>query len=315
MKKLIIALTVLIGTANAQKDIKIQLTPLYNGVPAQLNYTYNDVNNVAFKLTRVQFYINKFEITHDGGQTTNLGTSDNVLLSNYGITDHTIGSGNINNVESIDFKLGVDSSYNHLDPSTYPGAHPLANQTPNMHWGWSFGYKFIVIEADVDTDGDGTYETAMQCHVVGNEFVRDISLIISNSVTDANETIIGLNYDIAGWLTNVDMANFGFVHGGGTKNTEVTDNTIDYNVFSEGSATNIIAPKSFDANLSFDGTEIKFSSKENLTKIEVLDLSGKLIHTATINGSNGTLPFDAKNQLYIVRLSSNNGEFAQKLKM
>jgi len=315
MKKLIIAIALLIGTATAQKDIKIQLTPLYNGAPAQLNYTYNDVNNVAFKLTRVQFYLDQFQITHDGGQTTSLNTTDNVLLSDYPDTDHIIGNANINSVESITFNLGVNSTYNHDDPSTYSTNHPLANQSPSMHWGWSFGYKFIVLEGEVDADGDGVFETAMQAHVIGDEFERTISLNIANSITDANETIIGLNYDIAGWLSSMDLANFGVNHGGGSKNEEITDNTVDFNVFSEGTTNNIIAPTKIDANLSFNGTEVNYTSKENLNKIEILDLSGKLVYSSPINNSNGTIPFSAKNQLYIVRLSSNNGEYSQKLKM
>ena len=50
-----------------------------------------------------------------------------------------LGSHDITTLESVRFGVGR-SEHNHLDPSAYPGDHPLAPQLPSMHWGWASRY-------------------------------------------------------------------------------------------------------------------------------------------------------------------------------
>lgn len=57
---------------------------------------------------------------------------------------------------SLTALLGVDSSVNQSDPSTFELHHPLnILQANDMHWGWNPGYIFVKIEGKVDTLTNG----------------------------------------------------------------------------------------------------------------------------------------------------------------
>lgn len=56
------------------------------------------------------------------------------------------------NPASIQFGIGVPTSLNHNDPSTFPNTNPLNIAIANdMHWDWNPGYIFFKVEAKVDT--------------------------------------------------------------------------------------------------------------------------------------------------------------------
>ena len=66
------------------------------------------------------------------------------------------GYGNPDDFKNLSGFLGVDSAYNHDDPSAFPNDNPLNIMIANdMHWDWNPGYIFLKVEAKVDTLNDG----------------------------------------------------------------------------------------------------------------------------------------------------------------
>ena len=301
--------------SDAQNTVELQLYPLYNGVPLVANQTFTDVNAYQCRVTRLQFYLHDFVIEHDGGQTTNLSTSDNYVLADFNETFFMAGSGTISTVESLSFDVGVDTSLNHDDPSAYAAGHPLGNHTPSMHWGWSAGYKFLVIEMDVDTDNDGTFETGMQSHVVGDQFIKTVSPItISNSIVEQDTVKVALTYDLAKWLDGVDVSTAGSNHGGGTVNGTIMGNTDPKNVFAQGTVTDMQVIEALSANIYTAYNTLYFSSEFAIDEIEVFDLSGKRVINSPQATNSGAMPYDLAPGVYVVRLRSGDTYYSRKLK-
>lgn len=299
----------------AQNTIELQLFPKYSGQDLTLNQTYSDGNGQDFVVTRLQFFLYNFTITHDGGQTTTFNSSDSYVLANANSVSHTIGTGNITDIESISFTVGVDSTLNHDDPTQWAANHPLAPQNPSMHWGWSAGYRFLALEAEVDVDGDGNLETLMQSHVVGDEFKRTVSAInISNDVVNGNTVVVALNYDVANWMTNLDFGTFGVNHGGGVENTQIMDNTDPEAVFSEGTVTGIEQQADFNAELFVTEGQINFNADQTIETLEVFDLTGKLVFTKAVNAANGVVTSGLTAGVYIVRLRAGDQFASSTLK-
>lgn len=316
-KRVLYSLLFLANTAFSQNTIEIQLKPLYNGQPISINQLLTDANGTDFKITRMEYYLHEFAITHDGGQSTTLSTSDNYVLANANSLFYTIGTGNIVSVESIGFKVGVDTSLNHDDPSLYPMGHPLGNQTPSMHWGWAAGYRFLALEAEVDADGDGVMETLLQSHIVGDQFIKTVSPItISNSTLDGSTVKIALTYDINLWLTNVDVATAGVNHGAGAVNGTIMGNTDPMNVFAEGTITSIENNSTLDASISsISANSLSYEAPENIIRIEIFDVSGKLLISESPNQSAGTLEHNLSSGIYIIRLSSESKTLSKQIKL
>ena len=70
MKTTVLAIISLLGaTSFAQTDININFEHHFEGTPFAYGTTY-DLNGTAVSLSRVQYYLSGFEITHDGGTVT-----------------------------------------------------------------------------------------------------------------------------------------------------------------------------------------------------------------------------------------------------
>mgnify|MGYP000067756848 CR=1 FL=1 len=100
--------------------------------------------------------------------------------------------------------------------------HPLANQMPNMHWGWAAGYRFWLVEGFSDPDGDGEFDKSFQYHALGDEALRTISFETNaesvNGVLDLN-----IDFDIQKLLTPIDMTQFGIYHELYNNSQEIRD--------------------------------------------------------------------------------------------
>lgn len=79
--------------------------------------------------------------------------------------------------------LGVDSQYNHDDPSAFPNTNPLNISIANdMHWDWNPGYIFVKLEGKVDTIPDAieNFDHFAVFHVGGDNILQTISLSSMN---------------------------------------------------------------------------------------------------------------------------------------
>jgi hypothetical protein len=284
MKKTITLLTALITLvgANAQTNVNLKLNHYWNGDVFNYGQTYTDHDGRAVSITRVQYYLSDFDLTHDGAQTTNLqGT---YVLASGNITDYSLGTSTLTNLEAIDFDLGVDAATNHLDPANYNNSHPLALQNPQMHWGWTAGYRFLVIEGKVDSDDDGTPNKSFQFHVVADDsYLTPVTAITTSGTTNGTDLDINVDVNIADWVYNVNLITAGFNHGVYPVNGTLMANTNTYSVFSANIGLSLANSPKLKHNIYFDCTQAyaptiyyKIPSAKSI-KLTIIDINGKVV--------------------------------------
>ncbi|MCB0734270.1 MAG: T9SS type A sorting domain-containing protein [Flavobacteriales bacterium] len=208
MKNIVVVLLLLAGTVvHAQTNVRFNI----NHKLGDQNFAFNSASknnlNDAFKLSRLEYYISKISIIHDGGKETK---ADAYLLVDAGAsTDESIGSfNNIDSVEAIKFSVGVDPFENNSDPSKWPASHPLSPKSPSMHWGWQAGYRFVAMEGKA---GDNL-TTNFEFHALGNQNYFDIS-IPTAATKDGNDLVISLNADYTEAIRNIAVSKGLIVHG------------------------------------------------------------------------------------------------------
>jgi hypothetical protein len=284
MKKTITLLTALITLvgANAQTNVNLKLNHYWNNDVFNYGQTYTDHEGRAVSVTRVQYYLSDFDLTHDGGQSTNLPST--YVLASGNITDYSLGTATLTNLESIDFDLGVDDATNHLDPAAYTSPDPLAIQNPSMHWGWTAGYRFLVIEGKVDSNDDGTPDKTFQFHVVADDnYLTPVTAINTSGTINGTDLDINVDVNIADWVYNVNLITAGLNHGVYAVNGTVMANTNTYTVFNANIGLSLANSPKLKHNIYFDCTKAyaptiyyKIPSAKSIN-LTIVDINGKVV--------------------------------------
>jgi hypothetical protein len=169
------------------------------------------INGVAMEFTLVQFYISKVELE---GADANYDYPDNYYLVKPNSGPLELGLAGNTTANTLKFNLGIDSltnSQSEIDFAGWPADHPLAAQSPSMHWNWNSGYIFIKVEGKVDTDGDGTPDDPMAMHTGTNNLMRVIELNLGDDLNEATKELT-LTLDVAKVFDNLGIVNDHVTH-------------------------------------------------------------------------------------------------------
>jgi hypothetical protein len=199
-----------INAAFSQNKLFLELKQrLGNGPFSFISPVQGSGGNYQYKISRLDYYISEIQIIHDGGQITPIANKWLLIkmpkdsLFNLGAVP------GIQTVEGVRFSIGVDTAHNHLDPATYPAAHPLAPQNPDMHWGWSWGYRFLCIEGKLSPD----YTNIFEIHTVGDMNYQTIDPIYTGADLLPNgDRVIRLKANYAGILDGIDVSDGPIAH-------------------------------------------------------------------------------------------------------
>jgi len=185
-------------------------------------------NNKKVKLSRAEFYISEAEIHHPDGVVMPL--TDQYLLVNAKNpeAEFDLGSWPVDAAHGVTLHLGVPQSVNHLDPASYPASHPLSPQNPSMQWGWTAGYRFLVLEGKVDNNGDGVPETTFEFHNLGDALYKTLEL---TGMKEAHNGVLHLHFvlDYAQLFKNLAMTGNLIQHGSASLNVNVMNNAATQN--------------------------------------------------------------------------------------
>lgn len=209
MKKLFtLALGLCVGSAFGQSQKQVMLHVVHNigQNPCTTAEVGQNDQGDDFKLTRVQYYMHDLQLVHDNG--TNTPTNAVALVNGFNDTWVDLGLVNVDSLEALRFGIGVNGSYNHLDPSSYPSTSPLAPKNPSMHWGWTAGYRFIALEGVTGPN----FNTTFQFHGLGdrNYWMQTISTQ-GQHITDTLEITIYADYEQV--LKGIGVASGPIIHG------------------------------------------------------------------------------------------------------
>lgn len=256
----------------------------------------NNLGN-AFNVSRLEYYISKISIIHDGGSVTE-ASGVYILANASSDLSVDLGSYNVTKIEGVKFSVGVNSPQNNQDPSQWPVGHALAPKTPSMHWGWAAGYRFVAMEGKAGNNLNTGYEL----HALGNDYYYPIQIPLT-AQNIAGQLHINLNADYTKTLENINVSSGLIVHGEGAETIKLLQNFRDYVFTSDSGAKNILAtvgnvisPNALTIypNPS-NGSNVSIEITDNtvaFTAVQIADITGKVV---TEVAANGVLPIEVAN--------------------
>lgn len=283
----LIAVCIAVG-GFAQRDVYLRINHKLGGSPFQLGTQATNSLGNAFNVQRLEYYIGEITVIHDGAQTTTIPDTW-VLVDASQSTDVLLGNFPFTVLEGISFGIGVDAAHNHLDPSQYAANHPLAPQSPSMHWGWSSGYRFVAMEGRSGANLVQTYEIhALEDQ---NYFTQTLPM---GPYTASGDMIITLNADYVEALHGIDVSTGPIAHGGTGIDVTILQNFRD-RVFTDGVLTSTdapmqqasyftVAPNPSTGHLSFY-TQLDLNTK---AKFVLIDALGRELQSVSINPAGRT---------------------------
>ncbi|MAY83556.1 MAG: hypothetical protein CMP59_05410 [Flavobacteriales bacterium] len=289
MKKLLLLLSLISAFAislYSQTDIYLNIDHKLGNADYSTSEIISNEND-PYRFTRIEYYLSGFSVIHDSGQVTSIPSK--FLLINAEI-DSTfyLGNLNVNNIEGIQFFVGVDPNNNHLDPNSWPTNHPLAPKFPSMHWGWAAGYRFVAFEGQI---GAG-FNTLISIHGLGDSNYELQSHTVTP--TDLNGgKVFNLTADYLQSLTNIPVDQNLNYHGefshGSTLISNFTRNVFSENTVGLEDQEKIKLNLNVWPNPSKGQLNVRFERFTTDLKIQVSDLSGKMVYSAPVTKQNELL--------------------------
>ena len=302
---------------NAQVNTNIRIYHTLGTQLFQMNSTTQNDLTQDYQVTRIEYYLTKFSVVHDGGQITAISDDTVALIS---ATDGTfssieLGSLNITDVEAVKFHIGVYSPVNNEDPSSYPSSHPLAPKSPSMHWGWASGYRFLVYEGV----GGVNFSQVFQLHALGNNNYFETTVSAVGEMAGGN-LIIALDADYTRGVDNIDVSNGVVAHGVDLDDLTALENFRDF-VFSQSVLPLSTSTDDIESDIqwglfpnpSSDGKiVVSIDSDVTIDKILITDLLGKEV--SSVNYSNlKSVEIDiATSGIYLIQLLTNSSIVSTK---
>lgn len=281
MKSFLLAVSLVVSVcASAQKNVILTIQHKLGNQ----NFSYNltNSNNVGstFKFSRVEYYLSGFTVIHDGGQETAVSEDVYVLTDAFMNVVQSLGSLDITNVEGIKFHIGVDAPTNNEDPNQWPLNHPLAPQSPSMHWGWAAGYFFAVADG---VAGPGL-NTGFEIHSLGNvNYFEQTVTVAGENVND--NVYINIEADYLEAVKDINLNAGPIDHGAFASDQTLIENFRDH-VFSAASSSPLkIESHTAQALQVFPNPSngvFYFQTSQPAESIELFDLTGRKV-SSTFN--------------------------------
>ena len=313
----ILFLTLLLSTAIsswAQKNIFLNLTPLFGNQTFALNQTFIGNDGIAVEIQDFNYYLSDVKIFHDNGQQTNLPTSIWLVTP----TQHSLYLGYlaVEQIDSINFTIGVPKRYNTQagalaqDISTYPETHPLSFQSPSMYWGWSFGYMHMITGGKADSNNDGVPNAYFELHNLGNNNQQSVTLPTIQTTT-GSQTDLFYNCHIDRWLNQMPLSSVGVLHGETGLNQSVMQNVNTQDVFTLNPSATILENHNLFVSWKQNASEITIQGLQNqsIKNYQVFSNTGQKVLDHQVNTPSASVPLEQlQSGLYLIRTEMNNGK-------
>ncbi|SFT54998.1 Por secretion system C-terminal sorting domain-containing protein [Lishizhenia tianjinensis] len=272
------------GFANAQVDVNLLIHHTFNNQTPVMNTPGLIRNGEEIKFTRIQYYITRISVIHDGNQVTPI-SDDTVALVNvdHGLnTTIELGEVNATTLEGVKFHIGVYAPVNNENPSLQPAGHPLAPSLPNMHWGWAAGYRFAALEGVAGTN----FSQMWQLHGLGNSNYFETDEIMTGSTVINGVQTLEVHADYSGALNGLSVSQGLISHGEIGEAKKMLQNfSTDVFYPSAIASTEKVATPATEIiafpNPSTDG-HVNISSNKEMTTLYIYDAAGTLITESSI---------------------------------
>ena len=193
-------------TPSTEQNLSFHLHSKVGTHEANYDSTFLTASGRQFTVTDYRMYISNIVLIKNDG--SELPITGKVLLTNPETEEYSLGMVPVGNYKGFKFILGLDSTTNHSDPSTYASSDPLSVQTPSIHWSWNSGYIFWKVEGKVDTTvaQNGPVVVDYFYHIGMDSFKRNIDFSTEAfSVVSGQDQLVHLAFNLNEALSNVDM--------------------------------------------------------------------------------------------------------------
>ncbi|MCH2213895.1 MAG: hypothetical protein MK086_01875 [Flavobacteriales bacterium] len=149
-----------------ESKVFMTFNPRGGGEVLQLGQTHTNAMDYPYSVSLMKFFLSKIELVKDDGSAIELSDIEIIDMSeNKRSLEFTVPNGSYVGVR---YDLGVPADMNGVDDqdfstAQYPAGHPLNEQTTQMYWQLSAGYKFFSFE--------GRYDTQPNTDVLPNSFI------------------------------------------------------------------------------------------------------------------------------------------------
>ena len=312
-KSLLIFLLPFLGFA--QKNIFLNIDPLFNNQAflPQVVYMSNNGQNVA--LDYLKYYLSDISITHDGGQVLDL--SQTVYLMDD--THHSIylGAHNVTNIEQVYFLVGVPSRFNTQagalaqDISSYDASNALSFQSPSMYWGWQAGYMHMIVGGKADGNNDQIPEAYFELHNLGNHNQQAVSFAnVIQTNTTTSQIDLNFNCQIDHWLNGINLATVGVLHDETGINSQVMQNVNTKAVFAQ--VANASVPTIDKDVLQFSsmqgGIQCAWTNLDKELQLNLVDQNGQILRHQSVSNEQGQFTWIGLTPgMYFIQFSDQKG--------
>lgn len=151
----------------------------------------------TIQINKLKFLMSGFILEKTSGEFVNVPDAYGFLSLTERIDSFVLKNVPKGDYKSIRFLVGIDSVINHANPQQWPLKHPMNPSVNDMHWGWSGGYIFNVIEGYYKNKG---FDKAFSFHVALDKNSRRYSFVTNFSIIK-NGTFT-FNVDVMKYFSN-----------------------------------------------------------------------------------------------------------------
>tara|TARA_B100001093_G_scaffold516855_1_gene596703 strand:+ start:77 stop:1027 length:951 start_codon:yes stop_codon:yes gene_type:complete len=292
------------------KQLIIELNHLYKESQFYLDQNYELDENKTFSFNRMEYYLNINSVNQLDGTSTSF--EELYLLVDPTINQYYLGNYDLEELNQLNFHIGVSPEVNHNDPTEWANGHPLAPQNPSMHWGWAAGYRFIAAEGMVDTDGDEVLETALQYHAVSDDYYTEIVIpVVSLNETNIIRVILNVNYDKL--FENINSSLGGVFHGVHDENLLLVNNFAMNNVFSVP-ADLYLSEESLPITYNNPFSKLLQIETKHSAKVDLFNAAGQFLSKFNLNPGQNEIDTEYLSEgFYFIILEANGIRKRKKL--
>lgn len=205
------ALIFLLVSCNKDKEgsLTLRFVAQNDGDPLHMFQTQNSINTYPLQFIHLSMMISDIELLSADGNE-HLRDIELVDLSFDDLASATEGfTIRIDDIpaktyDGIRFGIGVAPDQNAQTPSEFPSNNPLSRT--NYYWEAWDSYIFMKIEGKIDTDFSGDFATNFAYHTGTNELYRVLESNNSLTVSDGQDTELGIAFNYAELLEGMDIA-------------------------------------------------------------------------------------------------------------
>ena len=173
-------------------DLTIKFRPTYASNALAWGNQYITAANDTITFDKVKFLLSGFILEKTDGKLVTLDNAyayialkdgrDSVILKNVPNGDY----------KSVRFMVGLDSAINHGDPARWGLDHALSPSLNEMHWGWSGGYIFNVLEGYYKNNG---VNAGYSFHVATDKNTRFHSFVYDYKINKSSKFVFEVKLD------------------------------------------------------------------------------------------------------------------------